>query len=90
MPVLDQSTELDRIGFEANKPATLSNSSSEATSATLKHPKATTQPSGDDVTPRKSSNALRDQIAKAKAAKRAAAAKQAASSGITVEEVPGM
>jgi hypothetical protein len=80
MPALDQSNELDRIGYVPKKKSTTnSNTSSEAASSTSKSSKATTAiTSGDDqdVTPRKSSLALRDQIAKAKAAKRAAAAKQ--------------
>jgi hypothetical protein len=77
MPALDKSNELDRIGYVPKKKSTtLSNTSSEATSSTSKSSKATTAiNSGDDQdsTPRKSSLALRDQIAKAKAAKRAAA-----------------
>jgi hypothetical protein len=93
MPTLDQSAELDRIGFVPKKKSTtFSNTSSEGT-ATSKTSKATTVTSvsndEQDVTPRKSSLALRDQIAKAKAAKRAAAAKQV--SGTTMrneEEIP--
>jgi hypothetical protein len=93
MPTLDQSAELDRIGFvPKKKSATFSNTSSEGT-ATSKASKATTATSVSsqepDVTPRKSSLALRDQIAKAKAAKRAAATKQV--SGVTMsneEEAP--
>jgi hypothetical protein len=91
MPLLNQSSELDRIGFGVEKPTTFSNTSSEATSVVSKSSNATSVLSGDDqdATPRKSSLALRDQIAKAKAAKRAAAAKQeallAANNG---EEIP--
>lgn len=92
MPALDQSNELDRIGFVPKKQSTaLSNTSSEAASSTFKSSKATTSiTSGDDqdVTPRKSSLALRDQIAKAKAAKRAAAAKQAPTAALSTEEAP--
>jgi hypothetical protein len=93
MPLLDQSNELDRIGYVPKKQSTtLSNTSSEAASPASKSSKATTTiTSGDDqdVTPRKSSLALRDQIAKAKAAKRAAAAKQApAAASSTEDEVP--
>ena len=79
---LDQSSDLDRIGFVPKKQSTtFSNSSSEAASTTSKTSKATSTFSNgsmDDqnATPRKSSLALRDQIAKAKAAKRAAASKQ--------------
>ncbi|KAH6707796.1 hypothetical protein BKA61DRAFT_739088 [Leptodontidium sp. MPI-SDFR-AT-0119] len=79
---LDQSSDIDRIGFVPKKQsATFSNSSSEAASTTSKTSKATStfsSGSADDqsTTPRKSSLALRDQIAKAKAAKRAAATKQ--------------
>lgn len=80
MPTLDQSAELDTIGYVPKKKSTtFSNTSSEGT-ATSKTSKATTVTSASndeqDVTPRKSSLALRDQIAKAKAAKRAAATKQ--------------
>jgi hypothetical protein len=93
MPTLHQSAELDRIGFVPKKKSTtLSNTSSEGT-ATSKTSKATTLTSvsndEQDVTPRKSSLALRDQIAKAKAAKRAAAAKQTPSTTTRDdEEVP--
>jgi hypothetical protein len=90
MSTLDQSSELDRIGYvPKKKAATLSNTSSEAASSTSKSSKATTAiTSGDDQesTPRKSSLALRDQIAKAKAAKRAAAAKQAPTAAPSTEE----
>ena len=77
VPSLDQSGELDRIGFgPKRKSTTFSNASSEATSTTSKASKATTTTSvsnpDQDVTARKSSSVLRDQIAKAKAAKRAA------------------
>ncbi|KAG0649912.1 Leucine-rich repeat-containing 40 [Hyphodiscus hymeniophilus] len=80
MPSLDQSAELDRIGFVPKKKSTtFSNTSSEGT-ASSRGSKATTVTSvstdEQDRTPRKSSLALRDQITKAKAAKRAAAMKQ--------------
>ena len=93
MPTLDQSAELDRIGYVPKKKSTtFSNTSSEGTT-TSKVSRATTVTSVSteetDATPRKSSLALRDQIAKAKAAKRAAATKQV--SGVTMrneEEAP--
>lgn len=94
MPSLDQTSELDRIGFVSEKKAaTFSNSSSEATSNTSrlsKVPSTVTSVSSEDAvpTPRKSSLALRDQIAKAKAAKRAAAAKQVTTLEANEEEVP--
>lgn len=94
MPSLDQASEIDRIGFVSEKrAATLSNSSSEAPSTASKFSKAAsslTSFSGEDAvsTPRKSSLALRDQIAKAKAAKRAAAVKQVAAVEDNEEEVP--
>ncbi|RFU33634.1 hypothetical protein B7463_g2690, partial [Scytalidium lignicola] len=77
MPVLGDSTEIDRIGFTVKKKSpTFSNTSSEDTSVTSKTSKGTTISSiasdDQDTTPRKSSLALRDQIAKAKAAKKAA------------------
>jgi hypothetical protein len=82
MPTLDQSSDLDRIGFVPKKTAAPSNTSSDPasppskSSKSSKGPSPVTSASGDEATPRKSSLALRDQIAKAKAAKRAAAAKQ--------------
>lgn len=105
LATLEQSVELDRIGFGRNV-STLSNTSSEETSTTSKASRATTMTSKSpeprevtsrkpiasrpiskpppalsaearDTTPRKSSLALRDQIAKAKAAKRAALEKSA-------------
>lgn len=94
MPGLDQSSEIDRIGFvPKKKSSTFSNASSENTSSegtavsiASKASKGTdlTSVAGDtsDTTPRKSSLALRDQIAKAKAAKRAAASKQVSLSGV--------
>ncbi|TVY71519.1 Leucine-rich repeat-containing protein [Lachnellula suecica] len=92
MPALDKSSDLDRIGFGGNKSTTFSNTSSDATSTTSKLSATTAATSvssdGQDVTPRKSSLALRDQIAKAKAAKRAAAAKQAPDVGLNSEETP--
>lgn len=93
MPALDQSGELDRLGFVSEKKAaTFSPTSSEDASIGSKSSKAasslTTVSSEDAPTPRKSSLALRDQIAKAKAAKRAAAAKQMAPLEGNEEEVP--
>ena len=91
MPALDQSAELDRIGFVPKKKSTtFSNTSSDGTSTTSQKSKATTltSVSGDDQekTPRKSSLALRDQIAKAKAAKRTAATKSVSSTSMSNEE----
>lgn len=81
MTALDQSSDIDRIGFGPKKKSTFSNTSSEGASTTSKistvTSTTTTSPDHNDTTPKKSSNALRDQIAKAKAAKRAAAAKLA-------------
>lgn len=92
MPALDQSSELDRIGFGPKKTATLSNTSSEANSTLSKASKATTATTTSPdqaASQRKSSSALRDQIAKAKAAKRAAAAKtQSSISPNNEDEVP--
>jgi hypothetical protein len=92
MSSLDQASELDRIGFVSEKKAaTFSSSSSEATSNASRPSKApstvATVSSEDVPTPRKSSLALRDQIAKAKAAKRAAAAKQTPTVEVDDEEV---
>jgi len=91
MPAMDKSGDLDRIGFANKKKSpTFSNTSSEATTTSKVSPStAATSVSGDfqDTTPRKSSMALRDQIAKAKAAKRAAAAKLAPDAGLN-SEVP--
>ena len=80
MPTIDQSAELDRIGFVGKKKSTtFSNTSSEGTASSRASKSTTvTSISTDElnVTPRKSSLALRDQIAQAKAAKRAAATTQ--------------
>lgn len=91
MQNLDQPPELDMIGYVPRKK--LSNTSSEATSTISRASKATTTTSvpseAQDTTPRKSSNALRDQIAKAKAAKRAAAGRQVHDADFqNVAEVP--
>lgn len=93
MPALDKANDIDRIGFVPQKKlTTFSNTSSEAMSTTSKFSAATSpsSASGDnqDITPRKSSMALRDQIAKAKAAKKAAAAKLVHNAGANSEEVP--
>lgn len=91
MPAMDESSELDRIGFGAKKPATFSNTSSEGASTISKASKSTTTTVSPDqsVTSRKSSSGLRDQIAKAKAAKRAAATKSHSSvSPSNEDEVP--
>lgn len=89
MPTLDQSADLDRIGFVPKKSTTFSNTSSEGT-ATSRGSKATTVTSVSndepETTPRQSSLALRDQIAKAKAAKRAAVMKQVPTATISNEE----
>ena len=93
MPTMNQSTELDRIGFGLkNRFTTFSNTSSEDTSTTSNTSKMATITSvsseEQETTPRKSSLALRDQIAKAKAAKRAAATKQVSGAMVSNEEVP--
>ncbi|KAH8665892.1 hypothetical protein BGZ60DRAFT_378285 [Tricladium varicosporioides] len=94
IPVLDQSRDIDRIGFASKKKSpTFSNTSSEGASTTSMASMATTgtsvSPENQETTPRKSSMALRDQIAKAKAAKRAALSKQSANSGVSEgNEVP--
>lgn len=93
MTTLDQSSDIDRIGFGPKKKSTFSNTSSEGASTTSKISTVTStttaSPEHNDTTPKKSSNALRDQIAKAKAAKRAAAAKMApASTSREMEETP--
>ncbi|TAQ86730.1 hypothetical protein B7494_g4935 [Chlorociboria aeruginascens] len=77
LPSMNQSAGIDRIGFvPKKKTTTLSNTSSEAASTSSRVSRGTsaTSVSGDDqdMASRKSSLALRDQIAKAKAAKRAA------------------
>ncbi|EHL02464.1 putative Leucine-rich repeat-containing protein 40 [Glarea lozoyensis 74030] len=94
MSSLDQVSDIDRIGFgQKKKTATLSNTSSEATSTTSRissvTSKTTVSNGNGDTTPRKSSSALRDQISKAKAAKRAAAAKNTTINTISQDdEVP--
>ncbi|TVY31904.1 Leucine-rich repeat-containing protein [Lachnellula subtilissima] len=93
MPALDKASDIDRIGFDPKKQSTaLPNTSSEATSTTSKISATTTAASVSldvqDITPRKSSMALRDQIAKAKAAKRAAATKMVTDTGLKGQEVP--
>ncbi|CZT02443.1 related to receptor-like protein kinase 5 precursor [Rhynchosporium agropyri] len=91
---LDQSSDLDRIGFVPKKQSTtFSNSSSEAASTASKSSEATSTFSGGSVDDqsmpaRKSSLALRDQIAKAKAAKRAAATKQLSTINSESNEAP--
>ncbi|KAG9231720.1 hypothetical protein BJ875DRAFT_406416 [Amylocarpus encephaloides] len=92
---MDGSNDIDRIGFgQKKKPATFSNSSSEGTSTTSKISTATTATSisneNNEAGPKKTSSALRDQIAKAKAAKRAASAsaKQIPSQAPKGHEVP--
>jgi hypothetical protein len=92
MPALGPSSELDRIGFGSKKiSSTFSNTSSEDTSTTSRTSKGTTvsSRSGNDQipTPRKTSHALREQIAKAKAAKRAAM-RQVSGSLSNQEEAP--
>lgn len=93
MTNVDQSSDIDRIGFGPKKKSTFSNTSSEGASTTSKistvTSATTTSPEQNETTPKKSSNALRDQIAKAKAAKRAAAAKLApVSTSREAEETP--
>jgi hypothetical protein len=96
MPAMNDPNELDRIGYvKKKKSTTFSNTSSEAGSIFSRASNATaaTTVSEDEqnITPRKSSLALRDQIAKAKAAKRAAAAKsvpRGATGGIDTAVIP--
>lgn len=93
MPSLDSSNEIDRIDLTVKKKSTtLSSTSSEGTSMTSKSSKGTavSSPTSDDqnTTPRKSSLALRDQIAKAKAAKRAALRKASESTSNDPEDRP--
>lgn len=96
MPAMNDQNGLDRIGYvKKKKSTTFSNTSSEAGSIFSRASNATaaTTVSEDEqnITPRKSSIALRDQIAKAKAAKRAAAAKsapQSAAGGVDTAVVP--
>jgi hypothetical protein len=90
---LDQTSDIDRIGFvQKKKTATFSNASSEANSTTSKISSGTTATTAshgnDETSSRKSSSALRDQIAKAKAAKRAAAMKEAGRTLSEEDEVP--
>ncbi|TVY36664.1 Leucine-rich repeat-containing protein [Lachnellula occidentalis] len=90
---LDKASDIDRVAFDPKKQSTaFSNTLSEAPSTTFKISATTAtssvSPDRQDVTPRKSSMALRDQIAKAKAAKRAAATKLAPDTGAKGEEVP--
>lgn len=94
MPALDKSSELDRIGFVAQKKSTTFSITSSDSSTVSKESRATTVTSvsahSPDITPRKSSVALRDQIAKAKAAKRAASgsSKTVSSNGADHAEIP--
>lgn len=80
LPALNDQNDLDRIGYvKKKKSTTFSNTSSEGSSVFSRASNTTAVTAAPDdepiSTPRKSSLALRDQIAKAKAAKRAAAAK---------------
>ncbi|CAG8972810.1 hypothetical protein HYALB_00007735 [Hymenoscyphus albidus] len=78
MTTLDKSSNIDRIGFNSKKQSTFSNTSSEGASTTSRIStltSATTTSVDNNDTAKSSSNALRDQIAKAKAAKRASAIK---------------
>jgi len=93
MPALDQSAELEKLGIGEN--TTTASITSETTSTASRQSKATTITSVSQSTqvtpPKKSSSALRDQIAKAKAAKRAAASKQIPSTSPSNEDdVPVM
>lgn len=87
VPASDQSSELG-----ITKPVTLSNTPSAAKSATSKASKTTTATTASldqTANQRKSSAALRDQIAKAKAAKRAVTSKtQSSISPNNMNEVP--
>jgi hypothetical protein len=91
--ILDQGDGLDRIELvQKRKTATLSNTSSEANSTTSRKSSGTTtttlSPGNDETATKKSSSALRDQIAKAKAAKRAVAAKEAGRTLSQEDEIP--
>jgi hypothetical protein len=92
MPALNEPNELDRIGYvKKKKSTTFSNTSSEGSSVFSRTSNTTAATNADEeqnVTPRKSSLALRDQIAKAKAAKRAAATKSMAQNGSETPVIP--
>ena len=93
MPALNEPSELDKIGYvKKKKSTTFSNTSSEGSSilSRTSNTTAATAVSEDEqtFTPRKSSLALRDQIAKAKAAKRAAATKSIFQASVDGTETP--
>lgn len=95
MPSLSEPNELDRIGYvKKKKSTTFSNTSSEGSSVFSRTSNLTAATAASDeqneqsATPRKSSLALRDQIAKAKAAKRAAAAKSMSQDGSESPVIP--
>jgi hypothetical protein len=92
MPALNEPNELDRIGYvKKKKSTTFSNTSSEGSSVFSRTSNTTAATNADEeqnVTPRKSSLALRDQIAKAKAAKRAGATKSMAQNGSETPVIP--
>ena len=93
MPALNEPGELDKIGYvKKKKSTTFSNTSSEGSSilSRTSNTTAATAVSEDEqtFTPRKSSLALRDQIAKAKAAKRAAATKSIFQASVDGTETP--
>jgi hypothetical protein len=93
MPALSEPSELDRIGYvKKKKSTTFSNTSSEGSSVFSRTSSTTAATAATEdeqnATPRKSSLALRDQIAKAKAAKRAAAAKSMSQDGLETPVIP--
>lgn len=93
MPTLNEPNELDRIGYaKKKKSTTFSNTSSEGSSVFSRSsttPSAATASEDEPIpTPRKSSLALRDQIVKAKAAKRAADAKSMAQGSLDNPVIP--
>ena len=93
MPALSEPNELDRIGYvKKKKSTTFSNTSSEGSSVFSRSSNTTTATAasedGPNSTLRKSSLALRDQIAKAKAAKRAAVAKSMSPGGPDAPVIP--
>lgn len=93
MPALNEPNDLDRIGYvKKKKSTTFSNTSSEGSSVFSRASSTTAATAAADdepiSTPRKSSLALRDQIAKAKAAKRAAVAKATPQGGLDNPVIP--
>jgi hypothetical protein len=89
MPALNEPGELDKIGYVKKKKSTTSSEGSSILSRTSNTTAATAVSEDEQTfTPRKSSLALRDQIAKAKAAKRAAATKSIFQASVDGTETP--